>query len=72
MESINKQKILVISLLCIVCFSCKDSGAPISLNTDSYPKKDYTLDKNGQIVNSEISIRDFEPAESCKGCHFVW
>ena len=70
MESINKQKILVISLLCIVCFSCKDSGAPISLNTDSFPKKDYTLNENGQVVSSEISISDFESAVSCKGCHF--
>ena len=53
--------------------SCKDKDQLIidDSSTDYYTTyKDYTLDSlSGNIIDSEITIDDFQSAQECKDCH---
>ena len=69
-------KLIIWSLylfLILFIFSCKDKDRVIidDNSTDYYiTYKDYTLDSlSGNIIDTEISINDFQSADECIDCH---
>ena len=57
--------LIAVSLLCISC----DENKFIPSDQTEYPHKNYTLNDNGTVKNTEYAIDDFEPAKNCKTCH---
>ena len=56
----------IILILFLFIISCSNSDYT---NLSEYGEKLYTLDDNGNVIDTEIAISDFTPATECEECH---
>ena len=63
-----KQKFYILIIVGFIVISC-DQKKIISSNQTEFSYKNYILNDDGTIQNTEISINDFKPAKDCKACH---
>ena len=63
-----KQKFYILIIVGFIVVSC-DQKKIISSNQAEFSYKNYILNDDGTIQNTEISINDFKPAKDCKTCH---
>ena len=54
--------------ICCIFSSCKKINTSFN-EGPIFNFKQYNLDENGQIVNTEFSLSDFDPAINCRDCH---
>ncbi|MBC8197763.1 MAG: hypothetical protein H8E60_07755 [Candidatus Marinimicrobia bacterium] len=66
---INALKIIL--LFYFVCVGCKKNiNEPSeSTNESLFPYKNYSIGDDGNLIFSEMSVDDFQPASDCAECH---
>ena len=62
------KSILQSAVLLIIFYACTLENGTKS-EPELYPEKNYVLDINGRIENTEMYLSDFDSAQSCKVCH---
>ena len=60
---------IYIYILFILFFSCNENNLESSIKIDA-PIKNYSLNDDGSIASSEISINDFANPKECQVCHY--
>ncbi len=56
-------------LLIFIFLSCQDKGNSLTSQNSDIAYKEYTLNSDGSIEYTEMSIHDFQPSKDCKECH---
>ena len=60
---------LIFALLIFIFSGCKEKNQVVDQNNGLLTHQEYSLDSDGNIIETEFEITDFTPASECADCH---